>query len=239
MGFKESPPRIVDLTTFIENLPRRAAGRPLIDARTRDPEICSPQYRSWILGGFYIAGVVATQIRGLGGECVKLANCLDTKTPVLTGNPTDVYVTCANCTPSPTGAGQPSSSSGSSMQLCVPPQADPELTRRYLERHVFLELVRICGGKLLDAWALWYYLFTSSSTASGRVFYAPLPGVVKDEMCRDSTPLAGMRWGTYMAWSPYWGRLYAKYVYPDGSWGTVATGSLTGHSHPYWQGVCP
>ena len=235
MGFKVGPSQIVRLTTLIENLPRRAAGRPLIDPRTRDPEVCSPQARAWILTGFDLTRGVIPQIRGLGGECVRLADCLDMKAATLMGHPTDVYVTCANCS-----SGQSSSSaSASSMQLCVTPYSNPDWTRDAFYFFVFGELIRICGGKLLDVCALWYYLFTSESTPQGRVFYQPLPASVKNQMCDDSTLRSGLRYGTFMAWGPFSGTLYAKYVYPDGSWGTVAGGSLTGFSHPYWQHSCP
>jgi hypothetical protein len=245
MGFKSSPARLVVADTFIANLPRRLTGRPLIDPRTVDREVCSAIYRYMILTAFDATDALITDIKLLGGRCLALGTCLDVKTKTTnlpTGaEPDDVYIICANCTPGGTEAASSSSVADSSMQLCLSAYGS-YLSQSLVNGLVFREFIRLCGGKELDAWALYYYFFQSSVDAlSGMRSFFPVPSIVKDYMCAGSAPLGAgslstIRVGTFVIWYTNFGQLY-----PRSSGGTVGTvgSSLTGSSHPYWQHMCP
>lgn len=245
MGFKSSPARLVVADTFFANLPRRLTGRPLIDPRTADPEICQSTYRYMILTAFDATEALITEIKLLGGTCLTLGTCLDQKTQTTnlsTGaEPDDVYIICAHCTPGGTEAGSSSSVADSSMQLCLSAYGS-YLSQSLVNGLVFREFIRLCGGKELDAWALYYYFFQSGVDAYGMRYFFPVPSMVKDYMCAGSAPLSGatgtvptIRVGTFVIWYTNYGQLY-----PRQSGGTVGTvgSSLTGFSHPYWQYMC-
>ena len=246
MGFKSSPARLVVAETFLANLPRRLTGRPLIDPRDADPEICSSTHRYMILTAFDATDALITEIKLLGGTCLTLGTCLDLKTQTTnlpTGAaPDDVYIICAHCTPGGTETASSSSVADSSMQLCLSAYGS-YLSQSVVNGLVFRELIRLCGGKELDAWALYYYFFQSSVDAlSGMRSFFPVPSMVKDYMCAGSAPLTGttgsikeIRVGTFVIWYTNFGQLY-----PRSSGATVGTvgSSLTGSSHPYWQHMC-
>lgn len=91
MGFKTTPSRRAIVGTFLENLPRRASGRPPIDPSVRDPEICNFAYQDMITRAFNWVSMLVPRVNALGGECVTLATCLGGKSI------SSVYITCASC----------------------------------------------------------------------------------------------------------------------------------------------
>ena len=246
MGFKTTPSRIAIVQTFIENLPRRAWGRPPVDPSINDPEICNFAYQDMITKAFdYVSGLVP-RINAMGGECATLATCLGGKSV------SSVYITCANCAGrlgSIDRAFASSSPSGSSLQLCLSALGS-HANQATVNSLVFRELIRLCWGEELDALGLDYY-FTAVDTSGPMPVYWPVPQTVKDFMCTGSTSLdapgavaTGLRVGTFIVWNPLSGTLFAKQRLSAGSgiggsgWGYLLP-SLTGNlGHPYWTHNC-
>jgi hypothetical protein len=232
MGFKTTSSKLVTISNFLENLPRRLSGRPPIPLRY-DPEICGPVQEDLIVKAFNWVDQRVTQIKLMGGECLKLGTCLDTKSAG------SVYITCANCAG---GANSPSSSRASdqSLQLCFGAYTSfgYPLNQSLVNGVVLRELIRMCGGKDLDAFALDYY-FSAVVPGPGGTVYYPVPSSVKALMCAGSVPgaTAAFRVGTFMVWNSATGALYVKQILPDGTVGLI-TPSLTGLNNPDWQHMC-
>jgi hypothetical protein len=246
MGFKDRPSRLVVADTAVANLPRRLAGRPLIDPRTADPEICQQPSRGMILSAFHSAFDNALKISLLGGACATLGQCLDQKSrttnvPGRGEEPNDVYVICAHCIPGGRETGSSSSVSASSMQLCLSAYGTG-LSQSLVNGVVLRELIRLCGGTELDAWALYYYCESTVDLAGNR-WFPTLPAMVKDWMCIGSAPLSGpggtlswIRVGTFVVWYTNFGQLYPRGI---GAAVSAIGSSLTGSSNSNWARVCP
>ena len=247
MGFKTTPSGLAIVRTFIENLPRRASGRPPLDPSIRDPEICNSAYQDMITKAFNYVRLLIPRINAMGGECVTLATCLSGKSV------SSVYITCAGC------AGRLGSydrrvassiPSANSLQLCLAASGSPA-NQATVNSLVFRELIRLCWGEELDALGLDYY-FTAVDTSGPAPVYWPVPQLAKDFMCAGSTSLdvpgtvaTSFRVGTFIVWNPLSGTLFAKQRLSAGSgiggsgWGYVLP-SLTGNlGHTYWTHSCP
>ena len=233
MGFKTQPSRIARVTNTLENLPRRLLGRPLNPPN--DPEICGFTWEGYIRNAFTKTDSFVTDIKLLGGECLKLGTCLDGKSV------DSVYITCANCTTGTLGTSSSAAfSTYDSMQLCLS-MFGGGLSQSTVDELVFLELIHLCGGTDLDAFALDYYFFHSGTDAGGSRYFFPLPSAVLSRMCAGGTSALGVyKVGKFVVWVPSTGQLYAKQLSPTANLGWVLSGSsLTGISHPYWQYMCP
>jgi hypothetical protein len=232
MGFKTRSAKLVRVTNFFENLPRRLSGRAVVPLGY-DPEICGDEVQDLIVEAFNRVNGRVTEIKLMGGECLKLGTCLDTKSAA------SVYITCSNCAGGPNS---PSSSRASdqSLQLCFGAYTSfgYPVNQSLVNGVVLRELIRMCGGKDLDAWALDYY-FTTVVRGSGGTVYYPVPSAVKALMCTGSVPGAtpAFRVGTFMVWNSATGALYPKQILPNGTVGLI-TPSLTGLNNPDWQHMC-
>jgi hypothetical protein len=231
MPFKTVPSTLAQLQNFVSNLlPQKKSGAPISKPPwVIDPEICEPSFQTYITNAFAHVANLNTGITLLGGECGKLATCLAGKS---VGS---VYITCANCSE---GA-RPSSSNASagSIQLCLDAYG-PTITQDIVNGLVFRELIRMCGGMELDAWALYcYFEFVTPGPPSP--YYWPLPPAAKDWMCKGSTPgtgvLTGYRFGNYVVWDPYLGRLWARLLTGSGVGPVIISGGTMG----VWQYMCP
>jgi hypothetical protein len=224
MPFKRQASTLQRVSNLIENLPRRATGRPPIP-RNFDPEICGPLYEGYIDIAFSQATVRrSTDLQIMGAECRKLGLCLSGKTV------SSLYITCANCIGNRYSS---SNAAQNSLQLCLS-EYGTYLNQASATSLLFRELVRLCGGKELDAWALDYYFRTETP-----------PSIIKDSMCAGSTPFGtgstldrSIRVGAFVIWFSGSGSLYVKEIKPDGSVGSFGI-SLTGSMYPGWQHVCP
>jgi hypothetical protein len=223
MPYKREPSTVAILSNFLDNLPRRLGGNPI--SRPHDPEICGSIYEGYIDAAFNYVASLNTDILILGGECSKLATCLAGKTT------SSLYITCANCT----GAKNSSSSAGK-IQLCLSAYG-LTLSQSTANGLVFRELIRMCGGMELDAWGLdSYFTYVNPGPPAS---FLPVPPVVKDAMCAGSMPgtgvFTGFRFGTFLAWYPPTGQLYAKQVTPTFGYHTPA---IIASSTTAWQHKC-
>jgi hypothetical protein len=233
MPFKTQPDVTNRIATALGNLPRRLLDRPL-HPPSPDPEICTAAYRDAIVDAFNKTDSLITEIKLLGGECLKLGTCLDGWT-----SEDKIYITCANCK-SPGWAS--ATVSPPTMQLCLSKFAEENLVLNQgtVDGLVFLQLIYMCGGRGLDAYGLLYYFFYShvDPISGQRVFTSP-NSVVKGLMCAGSTlnPTTGYRFGTFTVWQPMYGTFYPKQIM-SGVPGPKYP-SLTGSSNSGWAYMCP
>ena len=150
------------------------------------------------------------KVKDLGGECVRLATLLESKTitsktavpPTGYGSPgpTSLWIDCIDCDPGVYEAY--TSKAGTRISFCndsLPPSGIPSS----VEHLLFHELIHACGGRQIDAFALTYYVYFNFGPGTAN----------KEEMCRDSVLLIegippGIRRGEFVGWDPVYGSLF-------------------------------
>lgn len=174
----------------IANLPRRAAGRPPI---TWDPTVCSPAAQNAITNAFFSLGnSQIPEISRHGGDWATLATCMQGKTI------NTLSITCDDWCRG--GAPMSSNMTNQSLQICL-----NTFDRDFLAAWLVVEVVHLCGGTDLDAWAVKNWLFSVNKASYPYAYFSFLDSE-KDLMCAGGTLLPGT--GTYL-------------------WGSSRSGTLT------------
>jgi hypothetical protein len=225
MPFTSGLPKIVLATNKLANLPRRAAGgRPI----TWDPTACSPAAQNAITNAFFSLGnSQIPEISRHGGDWATLANLMQTQTV------NSLSISCDWCRG---GAPMSSNTTNKSLQICL----DTGI-RDYLAAWLVVEVVHLCGGTDLDAWAVKNWLFNVNKSSWPYVYYSLLASE-KALMCAGGTrlppPLPYLA-GKFTVWDNVGGKLWPATR-------NVATGvvvpygpSLIDFNIPYWQYACP
>ena len=226
-------PKLVIAANKVANLPRRAAGHR--ELPLWDPEVCSPADQNLISQAFdaLTKKNQVTQkshldtIRDRGGDWIPLANLMATKTV------SSLAITCDYCRP--TGSAMSSNQSNQSLQVCD--------TRNwlYLVQQLAVEVVHLCGGTDLDAYAIKNFLFNIEKSMYPWAYY-PLPASEKALMCAGGRPLPnffGWRAGQFTVWDNVAGNLWPS---QHTSAGIAPSGpSLIDGGAPrgFWQYNCP
>lgn len=224
-------PKLVVAANKVANLPRRAAGHR--ELPLWDPEICSPASQNQISKAFDALKVTnsVTQkshldwIRDQGGDWVPLANLMATKTV------NSVSITCDFCR-----GGGPTSSDQSrqSLQVCM----DTSLWF-WLVKQIVIEVVHLCGGTDLDAYAIANFCFSIDKSGS-QWSYTSVLNYDKAKMCAGGWPLPtpGLRAGQFTVWDNVGGNLWPSQHTSTGivHFGTslIAIGGPRG----FWQYNC-
>ena len=225
-------PKLVVAANKVANLPRRAAGHRALPLW--DPEVCSPADQNLISQAFdalkkinpYSGKSHLDWIRDQGGDWAPLANLMATKTV------SSVAITCDYCRPS--GAAMSSNQSNQSLQVCD--------TRNwlYLVQLLVVEVVHLCGGTDLDAYAIKNFLFNISKDSGPWAFF-PVSSYDKALMCAGSRPLpAFFNWraGQFTVWDNVGGNLWPS---QHTSAGVAPSGPFLipgGGPRAFWQYMC-
>jgi hypothetical protein len=227
MPFTSSLPKLVVAANKIANLPRPGRS-PHKKGRLPpwDPSQCSPFDQEAISDAFFSLGnSQIPEIRRHGEGWQKLADLMKTKTV------DSVSITCAWCR-----GENPMSSSATnqSLQVCLDTS-----DRDYLANWLVVEVVHLCGGTDLDAWAVKNWLFNVNKGMWPYTYFPLLPSE-KDLMCAGGTPLPSSP--TYLA-----GKFTIWEYSSPALWPLKrdATGNVTAHGTSlidkgisYWQHSC-
>jgi hypothetical protein len=186
-------PKLALAANRIANLPRRVTGRPPINW---DPTACSPAAQNAITDAFFSLGnSQIPEIERRGGDWLKLATLMKTKT---VGS---VSITCDWCRG---GAPMSSNQNAQSLQICLDTGV-----RDYLAAWLVVEVVHLCGGTDLDAWAVKNWLFNVNKSSYPYAYFSLL-GSEKDLMCAGGTPVPpwNYRAGQFTVWDNVGGNLW-------------------------------
>lgn len=195
-----SIPKLVvsSVANRIANLPHRSPGaRPL---PPWDPTVCNAFEQQHIDDAFFsLANSQIPEVEKQGGDWKNLANLMKTKTVA------SLSITCAWCRGS-----QPMSSNAAdqSLQICL----DTAQTN-YLAAWLVVEVVHLCGGTDLDAWAVENWLFNVSKSSYPYAYF-PVPSSELELMCTGSTPVAvsgypyPLRAGKFTVWDSHAGQVW-------------------------------
>jgi hypothetical protein len=234
--FKTTPAKVVIIGHSFENAARRLFGRRHLWPPDYDPEVCSANHAVSIMAALDYVAAHVQEIKDLGAECLTLGTCLAGK------NVNSLYITCANCDASGNEIGAVSSdASDGSLQVCLSAYGNYAITQSTVNSLVLRELVRMCGGVELDAWAMDYYL--SRSVTYAGTSWLNIPSIIKNWMCAGSAPYgtgtaAVIRIGTFFVWNTSTGALLPKVVRAGAPVGWLYP-SLTGTSNSAWAHTCP
>ena len=212
MPFNTQIPRLVSAVNNLANLPRRAVGSPQI---LRPTDICTAAEQTNITNALATIHTVYTDdIRAQGGDWVALANQL------VAQNVSSLNISCDFCTG---GAATSSNATSHSLQVCTD-TSDYTGLRMWL----LIELVRLCGGTELDAWAIKNLTFNISKTGIQWAYF----GVPESEK-------ALMYTGGTRQPSP-WPYLAGKFTIWDNAMGRLWPSSHSGTNIvPYGQSIIP
>jgi hypothetical protein len=193
-----SVPKLLLNANRTANLPRRPASAPRLPVW--DPTVCNVFEQEHITNALaQIENVYATHIYNCGGDWARLGTCMKTKKVA------SLSITCGYC-----HGGQPMSSdvNAQSLQVCLDTS-----NRWYLERWLVVEVVRLCGGTDLDAWAVKNFLFSIDRT-SVPFQYWQLYVAELELMCAGGTrqpPPNPYLAGNFTIWDNVQGRLWPSY----------------------------
>jgi hypothetical protein len=230
MPFAPPLPKLAVAANMIANLPRRAAGRPPLRLTPWDPEACNPFEQEAISNAFFSLGnSQIPEIRGRGADWQILADLMKTKTV------SSLSITCGYCR-----GGNPMSSDANSksLQVCL------DTSRRdYLAAWLVVEVVKLCGGTDLDAWAVKNWLFSVNKSSYPYVYYQLLPSE-KALMCAGGTRLPSpfpYLAGKFTIWDNVYGNLWPLWRDPSNN-GRITPWQTSlipgGGPRTYWQWPC-
>ena len=229
MPFVSSAPvaRLALAVNRLANLPRRPPGaRPL---PPWDPTLCNPFEQQHISNAFFsLANSQIPVIEGHGGDWKKLADLMKTKTV------NSLNITCAWCRG---GSPMSSDADSQSLQVCLDTSSSS-----FLRNWLLVEVVHLCGGTDLDAWAIKNWLFSVDKSSFPYAYYQ-VPSSELQLMCAGGTKVgSNYRAGRFTLWDPVGGNLWpsnraaatANNPVPAHGYSLIAGGGPRG----YWQWPC-
>jgi hypothetical protein len=225
-------PKLVVAANKVANLPRRAAGHR--ELPLWDPEICSPAAQNQISKAFdalKISNPVTQKshldtIRDQGGDWIPLANLMATKTV------NSVSITCDFCRGAPTSSDQ----SRQSLQVCMDTG-----NWFWLVQQIVIEVVHLCGGTDLDAYAIANFCFSIDKSGPQWAYYS-VSNYDKAKMCAGGRPLPaffGWRAGQFTVWDNVAGNLWPSQHTSAGIAPSGPSLIPIGGPRAFWQYNCP
>jgi hypothetical protein len=223
MPFASALPKLLLAADKLANLPRRPPGKKSLPRW--DPTACNPFEQEAIGRAFSTLALTAIrEVEIRGGDWTTLANAMKTKTA------SSLTITCDwDARPI---------SSNASLKTINFGSVDTS-NRLLLEMWLTVEVVKLCGGTDLDAWAVKNWLYNVDKSPR---YYYPLLSSEKDLMCAGGTrlpsPLNYLLAGRFTIWDPAAGKLWPSTK--DTSGRRVPYGqSLIDMGIPYWRHPCP
>lgn len=188
---------------------------------------CGKSRRPMIREAIQIANTrYATAIDSIDGDCKKLATCLRGMTE------REIEIQCgADCSQ---GASGESSAKEKRMKICG---WGPGRTQEAVNQIVLHELIHLCGGTDLDCYALVIYAIWWDPSHPSNFIPPPPPSALIAEMCEASewSPSGAFKYGTFIAWSPATGALYARNSAVS-QWAIIANQGFI-HANGGWQSL--
>ena len=225
MGFASALPKIVIAADRLAKLPRRASGkRPF---PRWDPTACNPFEQEDISKAFFSLGNSAIpEIRSRKGDWETLADQMTTKTV------SSLTITC-DC-----GAETDLVECDlKSMNFGSVDTSD----RGLLDLWLIVEVVKLCGGTDLDAWAVKNWLFSVDKSSRPYLGF-PVLASEKVLMCAGGTrlpsPYAHCLAGKFTCWDATAGKLWPSGKDAQGKRARHGT-NLIDMGITYWQHPCP
>ena len=236
MPFVTAIPKLVLAANAVATtLTRPSGARPIHPPRQLgDLEVCLQPQQDDITRAFNEINIwYVPVIRNQGGDWATLANMMQTRSIA------SVTISCNVCYGGATNPYTSSDFANQSLQVCNGFGTGTN-ERRWLQELILTELVRLCGGTDLDAYAVKNFLFSISRTSSPYVYYS-LSSSEKDRMClggaRQPSPWPYLA-GKFTIWDNAQGQLWPSthsgtLIQPYGS-------SLIPFGNPriYWQHPC-
>jgi hypothetical protein len=195
MPFVSSVSKFVLTINKVANLPRPGRGHRHV-LPPWEPDMCNGFQQEDISNAFFsLANSQIPEIEKHGGDWKKLADLMKKKTV------DSVFITCGTC------SGQKPMSSNAehqSLQVCLETSY-----RDWLAAWLVVEVVHLCGGTDLDAWAVKNWLFSVDKSGPQYAYYSLLSSE-KDLMCAGSTPVPPYNWraGKFTVWDNVGGNLW-------------------------------
>src|SRR5262245_7938295 len=179
MPFVSSPLAHLDYAALPHKTPTAHAGagaHPLPSGYSRvlDPSLCDATDQANIKNAFWqLATTYIPEIARHGGDWLKLADCMKTKTD------TSLNISCDPFYETPIVWGANTKPQWLNL-------ASDTSNLYHLEGWLIVAVVHLCGGYDLDAWAIWNWLFNVSWRSYP---YAYLPIINQNLMCAGSTKI--------------------------------------------------
>lgn len=195
MPFISSVSKFVLTVNKIANLPHVGRGHRHV-LPPWEPDMCNGFQQEDISNAFFsLANSQIPEIEKRGGDWEKLANLMKKQTV------DSVYITCGTC------SGQKPMSSNAAfktLQVCLDTSS-----KNYLAAWLVVEVVHLCGGTDLDAWAVKNWLFNVDKSSWPYAYYSILPAE-KQLMCAGGTqvPPWSYRVGKFTVWDNVGGNLW-------------------------------
>jgi hypothetical protein len=217
-----SIPRLVVAANNGANLLRRASGRPRL--QPWDPTACDPWQQEDIGNAFFsLKNSQLPEIRGRGADWAKLADLMEMQTV------DSLSIACSGCR-----GGNPMSSNADSksLEVCLDTSQ-----RNLLAYWLVVEVVHLCGGTDLDAWAVKNWLFSVNKGSYPYSWY-PLAAQEKALMCAGGRRLPTLPYlaGEFTVWDNVTGNLWPSLHLSTGVFPRQP--SLIDPGINYWQYHC-
>ena len=222
MPFVTAIPTLALAANRVTNLvrPPGASGRPPTrPPRLGDLEVCTQTQQAAITHAFNEIHVWHVPVvRNAGGDWVTLADMM------LLRSVASVTISCNLCSGSPYIS---SDVAKQSLQVCAG-FGNTTSDRQWLQSLIVIELVRLCGGTNLDAYAVKNFIFNVNRTSSPYSYFS-VAASEKALMCLGGTKLPspwGYLAGKFTVWDNVGGRL----------WPSTRSGGVV---QPYGQSLIP
>lgn len=224
MGFTSALPSFFlasNKIAKIAKLPKRAPGRRQLDPW--DPTRCNPFEQSDISNAFFSLGnSQIPEIERHGGDWQKLATLMKAQTV------NSLSITC-ECRGGPPMS---SNATNKSLNVCLDTS-----NRDFLAAWLVVEVVHLCGGTDLDAWAVKNWLF-SVDKSSYPYRYRSLLTSEKELMCKGGTrSISNYLAGKFTIWDNVGGNLWPSTKDAQGNV-TYLMPSLIDIGVTAWQHAC-